>query len=314
MIASSAMRLIPLLLLFVLYLVLISYQSWQTGVGFVLFCLVVLICLLSAFRKALTLGNEQQQLSREAGTHFIESLSGLRTVRSFNAESYVTRRYEKLMNAYMHSLFLGDMLNAIGGAVPTLLLTAGMLVALTFFIPSAQLVAILPAIVVGIMMVLRLLPLATQTLDVAMRLTSDLKAAENISEMLDAVKSANKVDRKECAIVNGPITRIDFDRVSFRYDQNLPPLLKDFSISLIAGKSYAISGYSGAGKSTIVDLLLKFYLPQSGTIRVTGQDIQGLSDEFLRRRIVLAEQTVRMFYDTIEHAMCNSVAKHPVGM
>src|SRR6185437_5851804 len=65
-------------------------------------------------------------------------------------------------------------------------------------------------------------------------------------------------------------------------------------------KSYAISGPSGVGKSTIIDLLLKFYEPQRGAIRVNGQDIIQISNVSLRRHIVLGEQMTRMFFDTIE--------------
>ncbi len=299
MIVNSAIRLIPLLLLFVLYLGMISYQSWQVGLGFVLFCLLVLLCLWRAFRMALAAGERMQRQSRFVHTHFIESLSGLRTVRSFNAEDYVIRHYDRLMSEYMHTQFIIDILNAVGGAIPTIFLTGGMLVAIAFFISPAQLALLLPAIVVGIMMVLRLLPLATQTLDVAMRLTSDLKAAENVAEMLEAVKSAGQREREASIKIDHPITSIEFAGVGFRYEDSLPPVLDRFSVILTAGKSYAISGASGAGKSTIVDLLLKFYEPQQGTIRVNDVDIALISNTSLRQHVVLVEQMTRVFFDTI---------------
>jgi ABC-type bacteriocin/lantibiotic exporter with double-glycine peptidase domain len=152
---------------------------------------------------------------------------------------------------------------------------------------------------VGILMVMRLLPLATQALDTAMRLIADLKAAENVSEMLEAVKAADIAERDEPVMLKGPIKQIEFRNVCFRYDAALTPVLHHFSIILTAGKSYAISGPSGAGKSTIADLLLKFYQPQTGTILVNGTDIQTISHASLRRHIVLAEQTIRIFFDTI---------------
>ncbi|HVW73750.1 MAG TPA: ABC transporter ATP-binding protein [Rhizomicrobium sp.] len=298
-IASSIARLIPLLALFVLYFAMITYQSWQTGLGFVLFALTMLACLWGAFKKSHELGYRSQIQSREAGTHFIETLSGLRTVRSFTAERYVTERYANMTRAYKRTLFLIDAINSVGGAVPTLFLTVAMLVALIYFIPQQQLAVMLPGIMVGIMMVLRLLPLTNQTLDVAMRLVADLKAAESVAEMLKAVKSRDEAGKYYGATVKGPIRKIEFDNVCFRYDASLPIVLKNFSATFQAGKSYAISGPSGSGKSTIIDLLLKFYQKQSGAIRINGHPIDDLADEAIRQRVVLSEQAVRIFFDTI---------------
>lgn len=298
-IAASVVRLIPLLALFLLYFTMITYQSWQTGFAFFLFSVLMLACLWSAFKKSHELGLRSQQQSREAGTHFIEALSGLRTVRSFTAENYVTQRYAQMTRAYKRTLFLIDSINTVGGAVPTLFLTAAMLAVTSYFLSPQQLVVILPGIVVGIMMVLRLLPLTNQALDVAMRLAADLKAAESVSEMLEAVKSHDRTDGRGRKELSEPIRSIEFEHVSFRYDPSLPMVLEDFSAVFEAGKCYAICGPSGSGKSTIVDLLLKFYPAQEGTIRVNGQSIDGFSDMTLRRRIVLAEQTVRIFFDSI---------------
>jgi ABC-type bacteriocin/lantibiotic exporter with double-glycine peptidase domain len=298
-IASSVVRLVPLLALFLLYFVMIIYQSWSTGVGIILFALFTLGALWSAFKKSHALGRQSQQQSREAGTHFIEALSGLRTVRSFTAENYVTDRYAQMTRAYKRTLFMIDAINAISGSVPTLFLTFIMLLAVAFILSTAQLVAILPGIMVGIMMVLRLLPLTGQTLDIALRLTADLKAAESVSEMLAAVKSRDASERHNGAELKGPIRKIEFDRISFRYDAHLPIVLDNFSATFEAGKSYAITGSSGSGKSTIVDLLLKFYPAQEGVIRVNDHALDKLNDVALRRKIVLAEQTVRIFFDSV---------------
>ena len=299
-IVSSVIRLIPLLVLFLLYSAMITYQSWRVGAAFAFFIIFVLCCLWSAFKKSRRLGVLHQSQSREAGTHFIESLSGLRTVRSFTAENYVTSRYNEMMQGYMQTLFRIDAINALGGVLPTLLLAGGMLAACAELFTGTQLNVLLPSVMVGILMVMRLLPLATQTLDTALRLTADLKAAQNVSEMLEAVKAADIAEWEEPRLLKEPIRQIEFDNVSFRYEAGLAPVLDKFSTILTAGRSYAISGPSGAGKSTVVDLLLKFYQPQSGAIRVNGIDIKNISHTSLRMHIVLAEQTVRIFFDTIE--------------
>jgi ABC-type multidrug transport system fused ATPase/permease subunit len=299
LIVANVVKLVPMLALFALYAALIAYQSWQVAVGLLVFAILVFFCLWGVFGRSHRLGQLQDRQTREAGTHFIETLSGLRTVRSFTAETYVSRRFDELMRAYTHTLFQIDSLNAFGAAAPTLLLTGGTLLAVAFFIPAGQLGALLPTIIVGIMMVMRLLPLANQTLDTTLRLSADLKAAQNISELIDAVAGADETNVESLKELTTPISRIEFDNVSFQYDESLPPVLDCFSILFQAGRSYAISGPSGVGKSTIADLLLKFQVPQGGVIRVNGEDIATLSAASLRRHAILAEQTVRIVFDSI---------------
>jgi ABC-type bacteriocin/lantibiotic exporter with double-glycine peptidase domain len=149
-------------------------------------------------------------------------------------------------------------------------------------------------------MILRLLPLSAQALDLAQRLIADLKVAETVTELLDAVNTAHVAETARLPALHGKIQRIDFENVSFRYSQDTPVILSGFSATFEAGKSYAISGPSGSGKSTIVDLLLKFFEPESGVVKVNSIDIAGIAGDSLRRHVVLAEQATRVFYHTIQ--------------
>jgi ABC-type multidrug transport system fused ATPase/permease subunit len=205
-----------------------------------------------------------------------------------------------MMKQYARTGFAIDTLNQTASMLPTVLLVAVLLVACQFA-DNLYLAAILPTIMVGAMMVLRLLPLAAQTLDLTQRLTADLKIGETITELLAAVRSARMAEVSPLPALDFPIREIEFRDVFFRYNSETPLVLNGFSTTFKAGRSYAISGPSGVGKSTIVDLLLKFYRPSAGQICVNGNSIENFSDQSLRRRIVLAEQAVRVFYDTIEH-------------
>jgi ABC-type multidrug transport system fused ATPase/permease subunit len=299
-IVASILKLVPLFVLFALYGVILFVQAWQIGAVLIVFSLVVMLCLLGIFRRSHAIAECQQRESRALNTHFIETLSGLRTVRSLTGEAFVTDRYDQMMKQYARTGFAIDSLNQVASMLPTVLLVAVLLVA-CLFTGNNYLTVILPTIMVGAMMVLRLLPLAAQTLDLAQRLTADLKAGETITELLTAVKSARVAETSVLPALDQPIREIEFRDVFFRYAPETPPVLNGFSATFKAGKSYAISGPSGAGKSTIIDLLLKFYLPQAGQISVNGSDVKNFSDQSLRRHIVLAEQAVRVFYDTIEH-------------
>ena len=299
-IVASILKLGPLFVLFTLYGVMLFVQAWQVGVALIVFSLVVMLCLMGIFRHSHAIGGQQQRESRALNTHFIETLSGLRTVRSLTGETFVTARYDQMMKQYARTGFAIDSLNQVASMLPTVLLALVLLLACVFS-ANNYLTAILLVIMVGAMMVLRLLPLAAQTLDLTQRLASDLKAGKTIIELLAAVKSARMAEAHVLPPLDQPIREIEFKDVSFRYGPDTPLILNGFNATFRAGKSYAISGPSGVGKSTIIDLLLKFYQPQTGQIRINGSDVKGFSDQSLRRRIVLAEQAVRIFYDTIEH-------------
>jgi len=300
-IITALMRLVPIIALFVLYIIVLVLQSWQLGVGLVLFGIITAGVLLGAIRKTHALGGRQQNESRMLNTHFIESLNGLRTVRSLNGENFVSGRYESMIGGYARTCFTIDWLNLVSSALPTALLAAVLLLATWQFADGAWLAAALPAIMVGILMILRLLPLANLGVDTVMRLIADMKAAGNIADMLKAVRSARETELSLLPDLDQPITKIAFENVSFRYAGAPSWVLDGFSATFKKGKSYAISGPSGSGKSSMVDLLLKFFAPQSGRILVNGSDIAGLSAPSLRRRISLSEQATRIFYDTVQH-------------
>jgi ABC-type bacteriocin/lantibiotic exporter with double-glycine peptidase domain len=132
-----------------------------------------------------------------------------------------------------------------------------------------------------------------------MKLTSNLKAGRNVSDMLDAVSQSVKESPHPDFPKGEPVREITFDNVTFRYSEDTPPVLHNFARSLRMGRSYAITGPSGTGKSSLIDLLLKFYQPDAGSILVNGRNIENLSTTSLRSRMILAEQATRIFYGSV---------------
>jgi ATP-binding cassette subfamily B protein len=92
---------------------------------------------------------------------------------------------------------------------------------------------------------------------------------------------------------------ITFDRVRFRYADDVP-VLEDISFHIPAGKTCAIVGASGTGKSTVADLSLRFYDPDSGSILIDGLPLRSLRLQDVRREIALVEQTPLLFRATVK--------------
>jgi len=92
---------------------------------------------------------------------------------------------------------------------------------------------------------------------------------------------------------------VKFDNVSFSYESE--PTLKNISFEVRPGETVALVGHSGAGKTTLVSLLLKLYVPQSGKITLDGVDLNELDHSWLRQQISVVSQDIFLFNDTIEN-------------
>jgi ATP-binding cassette subfamily C protein CydC len=88
---------------------------------------------------------------------------------------------------------------------------------------------------------------------------------------------------------------VSFDRVSFRYTDNAANAVHDIRFHLPAGQRFAVLGPTGAGKSTLAHLMVRFWDVQSGSVRIGGEDIRNLSESFLRQSVSLVSQQAHMF-------------------
>src|SRR6202011_6083773 len=93
--------------------------------------------------------------------------------------------------------------------------------------------------------------------------------------------------------------RIDFEHVTFRYATGVTDAVQDLELRIERGKTYALVGASGAGKSTILSLILRLYDPTAGTVNIDGRDVRGLTQKSLREQIGLVTQETFLFHDTI---------------
>ncbi|WP_269671490.1 ABC transporter ATP-binding protein [Streptomyces pactum] len=137
----------------------------------------------------------------------------------------------------------------------------------------------------------------TQMASMANLLQSGVASAERVFELLDAEEQSP--DRERTGPRPERVTgRVDFEKVSFRYvpDQ---PLIEDLSLSVRPGQTVAIVGPTGAGKTTLVNLLMRFYEVTGGRITLDGEDIAGIPREELRSRIGMVLQDTWLFGGTI---------------
>jgi subfamily B ATP-binding cassette protein MsbA len=93
--------------------------------------------------------------------------------------------------------------------------------------------------------------------------------------------------------------RIEFENVTFRYSTGVTDAVRDINLHIEPGKTYALVGASGAGKSTILSLILRLYDPTSGAVKIDGHNLRTLTQKSLREQIGLVTQETFLFHDTI---------------
>ena len=122
-----------------------------------------------------------------------------------------------------------------------------------------------------------------------------LVAAREVYGFLDAVPEVDK-GTVICTQTRG---RIDFQHVVFQYSNSETPVLQDLSLSIRAGETVALIGRSGAGKTTLCNLLPRFYLPEQGKVLLDGREISEYTLASLRQQIALVTQKPLLFDDTV---------------
>jgi ATP-binding cassette, subfamily B, multidrug efflux pump len=130
------------------------------------------------------------------------------------------------------------------------------------------------------------------------QLLSAMASAERIFEILDTEPEVkDKINAKDMPAIQG---HVEFKNVSFRYQPDKPDVIHNFNLEVNAGERIAIVGPTGAGKSTIVNLIMRFYDATSGTIQIDGIDIKDVTLVSLRQQMGIVLQDSFIFSGTIE--------------
>jgi ABC-type multidrug transport system fused ATPase/permease subunit len=283
-----------------LYFAAIAKFSPNTAGLIFIFALFSLIVLYRVTKVSHRLGGRQTEESRQASSVFLDSLNNLKAVRSFSAEKYVASIYRAMIFGYARTLFLIDTVTLLTKLLPVLLL---LLVFSIDLLWSGQPIETsnLAFIVTMIAYLTRFFPTVGQGVSLLMKIASDAKSGRDVTAILDA----KQVTQPPAFRSLGRIEKIDLKNVSFSYDERAGKnILKGVTLKFEQGKSYAVVGKSGIGKSTLVDLLLKFYLPTTGHFYLNDEPISEIADSEIRKKVILISQESAIFDDTVFNNIC----------
>jgi ATP-binding cassette, subfamily B, bacterial len=238
-----------------------------------------------------------RERSAEIGSFLIETLMGMRLVVTSNTQDIEVNRFREKNQSFVDALLSMQLVSFFAGALPGTVLTLS--TALVFLYGGKLVidgVMTIGALVAFMAYHIRLLAPVQNLMGLYTSVTTARVSLNRVFEILDA--PVEVIENPGAMAIEGARGNIEFENVSLKYDRETV-VLDDVSFKIPAGSLCAIAGPSGVGKSTIADLLLRFYDPQGGTIRLDGLDLRGVRLDDLRREVVLVEQTAFLFNATI---------------
>jgi len=238
-----------------------------------------------------------RERSAAIGSFLIETLAGVRLVTACNAQEREVVRFRERNAGFIESLLGMQVTSAMAGALPGTILT---LSTAAVFLYGGKLV-IDNAMSVGALVAfmayhLRLLAPVQNLLGMYTSLATARVSLSRVFELLDT--PAEVIERPQARGLENVRGEIVFEDVSFGHDRG-ELVLDAVSFRVPAGGFCAVAGSSGAGKSTIADLLVRFQDPDSGVVRLDGHDLRDLRLAALRGTVALVEQDPFLFHATI---------------
>jgi len=223
-----------------------------------------------------------------------ESLAGIRLVKSLCREPYEEKRFSK---SSLVMITIGLKVRKAMQIVPPLMEGMGALGIMAAFVYASISHMPVSNFVTLIGSTLLLYIPVKKLSKVHVSIQKALGATTKIFQLLDVAPTIQ--DAPDAPSLKRSRGAIDFDEVTFTYDLKRPPALRRVSLHVEPGKTYALVGASGAGKSTVFSLLLRFYDPYRGVIRVDGHDLRSITQSSLRENIGIVSQDTFLFNTTI---------------
>ena len=255
-----------------------------------------------------SLKSKSQELQYEGGyliSIVEESLSGLKVVKSYNAENSFKKRFNesvdrllKLSNSIGRKNNLASPFSEFMGIIViAVLLWFGGNMVLVDTLPNGKAILEGAQFLAYMGLAYNILTPAKAISKATYSVKSGMAAAQRVFEVLEV---ENAITDKPNAIVKASFdTDIAIENINFKYEEE--NVLKNFSLHVPKGKTVALVGQSGSGKSTIANLLTRFYDVQEGTIKIDGTDIKDMTMNSLRHLLGLVTQDSILFNDTIKN-------------
>jgi ATP-binding cassette subfamily B protein len=262
-------------------------------------------------RKLAPRYKEVREKASQVSAQLANNLSGIETIKSFTAETFERDRLAALSDAYRASNREAIRLSSAFSPLIRMVIVLGFTATLVYggWLAGEGTMSV-GLFSVMVFMIQRLLwPLTSlgQTLDLFQRAMASTERVLTLLHTPIGVRSGERALPR--AAVAGELR---FENVTFAYPDR-EPVLKDFNLTVAAGETVAIVGPTGAGKSTLIRLLLRFYDPQTGTVRIDGLDVREARLGDLRDALGLVSQSTYLFSGSVRDNIAYARPEAPLA-
>jgi subfamily B ATP-binding cassette protein MsbA len=269
-------------------------MDWKfTAVTLILFptCLLPLRIYGRRARKAVQ--NEQAGMGEMVVT-MQETFAGIRVIKSFAREAHQEKEFNRSNQLQFSQMMrMIRSMEAVGPLVETIA-AVGVGMALLYVYAANLSVGRFFGLISGIFILYD--PIKTLS-RIHILMERSIAATGAIFSILDSESTVQ--DTPSAAVLKSSQGRIDFENVTFRYANTAADAISNLTLRFEPGKTHALVGASGAGKSTILSLILRLYDPTTGAVKIDCEDLRSVTQKSLREQIGLVTQETFLFHDTI---------------
>jgi ATP-binding cassette, subfamily B, bacterial MsbA len=283
-----------------IYLVSMILISWQLSLISIMLFTLMAVGLSTLNKRIREKSFEISTANGKFTTTAIEFISGIRTIHSSGTQDFERKRYykasEDFVSASVRIIRIWVMVKPLAEGIATTILIGIILVAFTGILTNGPLKV--ASLLTFLFILVRLVPIIQDVNGTRAVISSLHGSAENIKELL---RTDNKTYFKNGKTEFGGLKRsIEFIGVDFGYDTT-DLVLKNITLSIERGRMTALVGASGAGKTTLADLIPRFYDPTQGKVLVDGIDLRQFEINSLRQKLAIVSQDTFIFNTSIQN-------------
>ena len=239
-------------------------------------------------------GSKKVQDSMGKMTHLLdENISGSDLVKIYHAQKNEQNKFFELINTIRHQRFKVNMASGLNTSIVNTLI--GLCLAFVVYVSSTYLTMSAGDFLAFFTAMAMLVKPAKNLININKPLQQAIVAAISVFTLIDEKTEVNEGNK----ILDHVKGDIKFDNISFSYDGEKSPL-KNINLTIKHGETVALVGTTGSGKTTLVNLLARFYKPSSGKITINETNIDEFELDSFRSNISFVDQHVRLFNDTVK--------------
>lgn len=286
---------------------LLLYLDWRLTLITLVTLPIVGWCVRLVSKRLRGLSRENQKQVGLITQILSETINGARVVKVYGGQARESGRFDQVAISVRQNGVKQTAANSISSAVTQLMIASALALILHIAARQAQTQDFSAGDFMSFLSAMLMMfdPIKRMT-GVMQSLQRGLAAAESVFGFLDEAEEADNGKQ----IMPAQIGKIEFDNITHRYPSAERNSLNNLSLTVEQGKIVALVGASGCGKTTLVNMLPRFFNPSDGSIRIAGTDIREYSLESLRRQMALVSQDVVLFNDTLANNIAYGELSH----